>query len=429
MRSVAVHGRRRQRGSVIITVSLMLLFLLGFMGFALDFGRLFIVKGELQTAMDSCALAAAQELDGMPLALTRARNAGKAAGDLNRVNLQSGSWDGKGKIDENSTFIFRNATYNETTSDTDAKYVECQHTQQDVRLWLVQALGAFTGELASFPSQHDVAAGAIATRGHSQTTCPMPLALRPKNLGDPPPHYGYTPGEWVPLLREPSGSNGFVGWANLDGSRSASTTAAQVRGSHCGSYTGAPLGTPGWQASIAEAWNARFGIYRGDGSPDDLYMQPDLTGYSYTEVNWPTRFNAYAGITPLNAHATAANFQTKRQSFASCADTSTAMNICNSIIGRSINFNKPTATPGSNVAGGHFQYGLNRRVVTVPITTVYPGGTIEDYACMLLLQPMDTNPGVIELEFIGNASEPTSPCVTNGLPGGSAGPLVPVLVR
>ena len=60
-------GRHRQQGAVIITVALLTLFLLGFIGFALDFGRLFVVKSELQTAMDSCALAAAQELDLQPI--------------------------------------------------------------------------------------------------------------------------------------------------------------------------------------------------------------------------------------------------------------------------------------------------------------------------------------------------------------------------
>ena len=49
----------RQRGAVIVTVLMLLLLLLGFMAFALDLGRLFIVRSELQTAMDACALAAA----------------------------------------------------------------------------------------------------------------------------------------------------------------------------------------------------------------------------------------------------------------------------------------------------------------------------------------------------------------------------------
>ena len=52
--------RRKQDGAVIVTVALALLLLLGFMGLALDFGHLFVVRTELQTAMDACALAAAQ---------------------------------------------------------------------------------------------------------------------------------------------------------------------------------------------------------------------------------------------------------------------------------------------------------------------------------------------------------------------------------
>src|SRR5690349_4022412 len=85
---IPVPIKRRQTGAVIITVALTLLFLLGFMGIALDFGHLFIVKTELQTAVDSCALAAAQELDGEADAQGRATRSGRAAGNLNRVNFQ-----------------------------------------------------------------------------------------------------------------------------------------------------------------------------------------------------------------------------------------------------------------------------------------------------------------------------------------------------
>jgi hypothetical protein len=35
----------------------------------------------------------------------------------------------------------------------------------------------------------------------------------------------------------------------------------------------------------------------------------------------------------------------------------------------------------------------------------------------------------MQLEFRGNAGAMTSPCSTNGLAGGTAGPLVPVLVQ
>src|SRR5262245_58023378 len=93
--------KRQQKGAVILTVAFALLFLLGFMAIALDFGRLFVVKTELQTAMDSCALAAAQELDGASDALDRATNAGKAAGNLNKVHFQGAA---AGIVDTDITF-------------------------------------------------------------------------------------------------------------------------------------------------------------------------------------------------------------------------------------------------------------------------------------------------------------------------------------
>src|SRR5215212_6965215 len=93
---------QRQRGAVLVTVALTMLLLLGFIGIGLDFGRLFVMKTELQTAMDSCALSAAQELDGLADALTRARNAGQNAGNMNRVGFQSPTWAGLGQIDANT---------------------------------------------------------------------------------------------------------------------------------------------------------------------------------------------------------------------------------------------------------------------------------------------------------------------------------------
>jgi len=93
-----IKHRRKQEGAVIVTVALSLLLLLGFMGLAIDFGHLFVVRTELQTAMDSCALAAAQELDGQADSLTRGTNAGITAGNLNAVDMQSASWSGKARM-------------------------------------------------------------------------------------------------------------------------------------------------------------------------------------------------------------------------------------------------------------------------------------------------------------------------------------------
>ncbi len=48
---------------------------------------------------------------------------------------------------------------------------------------------------------------------------------------------------------------------------------------------------------------------------------------------------------------------------------------------------------------------------------------------MLMLQPMSGPTVDVQMEFLGNAGATNSPCSSNGLPGGSSGPLVPVLVQ
>lgn len=410
-----VHtSARRQSGAVIITVCLFLLFLLGFMGFALDFSRLFVVKTELQTAMDACALSAAQEMDHLPGAITRGQSAGIQAANLNRVNLQSTNWDGKGQV-TNADITFYDQNLVATTVDADARYVRCEHVQPSVRLWLLHAMGAFYGDTTRFPPTHNVMATAMATRGHSQTTCPIPVALRPKTAGAGAPNYGYAPGEWITLLMsQSSGPNGYIGWANMDGSNSASETEAELRGK-CGVRTEDPLGTPGVQASIADIWNSRFGIYKNTANP--AVDRPDWTGYSYTATNWPSQSGAYS------------DFVTRRATYSNCSGTtSTRVSDCESAIGRTLNSFQRLLASGPGGTNGHATYGSNRRIVVVPVTTSYPG-EIEDYACMLMLQPLSIPMGNVQLEFIGNAADPGSPCVTSGLPGGVAGPLVPVLVR
>lgn len=425
---------RRQHGAVIITVALVMLFLLGFMGFALDLGRLFVVRDELQTAVDSCALSAAQELDRSSTAITRATNAGAEVGNRNRVNLQSANWDGKGQLSA-ASLRFMDANLVTTTDPTLAHYAECQHTQPAVRLWLLQAMGAFMGDAQNFPSTQNVMARATATRASAQTVCPVPLLLRPKTAGAGPPNYGYTPGEWITLVTGGgAGSNGYVGWANLDGSNSASETEDELLQGYCGVREDTVVGTPGVQSSIADAWNSRFGIYRNVGTV--AAMPPDVTGYAYTTTNWPTGASAYDGATPAGAHGTAANYTTKRDALASCADTTTSMNTCESIIGYNIGsgFNKvitpgpaPTPVP-NNPPDAHWMGVRSKRLVLVPVSNSYPG-RIEDYACMLMLQPMPVPMADIKLEFIGNGGAINSPCTTSGTPGGSGGPLVPVLVR
>lgn len=432
MQRVTFH--KKQKGAVIVTFALVLMFLLGFMGIALDFGRMFIVKTELQTAVDSCALAAAQELDGQGSSITRAQNSGLAAGNLNNVNMQSPNWRGQPKL-VNAEITFRNASYDPTTTPTSARYAQCAHTQPNIQMFLLHVLGAFLGNPTELPRQRSVGAFAVATRGSAQSTCPIPVALKPK-AGGTAPDYGFTVGEWVTLINaQNAATGGQIGWANLDGSNNASETEAELNG-YCGTKVGDKLGTPGVQTSVADAWNYRFGIYKQTPAfaTDPPYKYPDFTGYAYTGTNWPAKSNAYNGPTGSNPTGTAANFVTKRASFASCDDQGTKLAStgkggaasCESITGLSFNSFKQVAAPG-NAAGGHQQYGANRRIVTVAV--INATSNVIDYACMLMLQPLSIPMTNVQLEFIGNAGAVTSPCATSGLPGGSAGPLVPVLVR
>ena len=429
----SLANRHHQKGAVIVTVALVMLFLLGFMGIALDFGRMFIVKTELQTAVDSCALAAAQELDNQGTALTRATSAGLTAGNLNNVNLQSTNWGGQGKI-VTADVTFKDTAYVATTSPANAHYAQCAHTQPAIQMFLLHVFGAFSGNTADFPRQRSVSALAVATRGSAQTTCPLPLALKPKP-GGTAPNYGFVVGEWITLITAASSSvNGQIGWANLDGSNNASETRAEMNG-HCGTKVGDTLGTPGTQTTIADPWNYRFGIYKNSGDP--AVDQPDFSGYAYTAVNWTSTVSingnfhnsAWDGTPAAGSGTTAANFLNKRSVFASCADTGTRVrgaNSCESITGLSLNSFQKLAAPG-NTNGGHRQYGSSRRIVLVPI--IDAGSHVIDYACMLMLQPLSIPMTDVQLEFRGNAGNPASPCSSSGLPGGVAGPLIPVLVR
>ncbi|GAB3463135.1 pilus assembly protein TadG-related protein [Massilia terrae] len=413
----------RERGAIILTFAMMLLFLLGFAAIAMDLGRLFIVRTELQTALDSCALAAAQELDGQSTSITRALNAGVTAGNLNNVNLQSSTWDGQSKLAAGD-ISFKSASYTATTDPLAARYAQCQHTQPSVKTWLLPALAVVGG----FATPNSVSGTAVATRASAQSACPVPVGLRGRN--STPPDYGFTVGEWVTIYGKNIGAGpGELGWYNLDGSTNASETTAELgTPGVCGVKVGDVLGTPGAQNSVDTAWNQRFGIYKNSDSA--ALSHPDLTGYAYTAYNWKNTVpqNAYSGTAAAGSATSAENFLAKRASFASFDNTGTSLTDGSNIVygvTNKLNSFKSIATPGST--GDHAKYGFSRRLVIVPVLT--SSSAVADFACMLMLAPMTGPSDDVQMEYRGNASATSSPCTTNGIAGGSAGPLVPVLVR
>jgi len=64
-----------ESGFVLIAMSVAMLVLLGIMGLAFDFGRIYIARNEAQVFTDAAAMAAASKLDGTDSGLDRARQA------------------------------------------------------------------------------------------------------------------------------------------------------------------------------------------------------------------------------------------------------------------------------------------------------------------------------------------------------------------
>jgi Flp pilus assembly protein TadG len=70
-----VGRKNRQRGFVLIAMSVSMLLLLAVMGMCFDLGRIYIARNEAQVFTDSAAMTAAAKLDGTPAGVARARDA------------------------------------------------------------------------------------------------------------------------------------------------------------------------------------------------------------------------------------------------------------------------------------------------------------------------------------------------------------------
>lgn len=398
-------GRRRQQGAVIITVALFTLFLLGFMGAALDFGRLFVVKTELQTAMDSCALAAAQELDGAPDALTRATNAGKTAGNLNKVHFQGAA---AGIGDEDITFSDTLAgSYSHAfTPVTDAKYAKCTRTKSGMTPWLLHAMSAFTGGGAA-EQPLAVAASAVASRVPSQTNCLVPIGVCEKPGG-------FTRGEWIEGVRNPAPGGplapGQFGWIKF---KNLTSGAADIMGllSGNGQCNLPGLATEvqdGYIAGAEAAWNTRFGIYEGKYKNQSPWPVADQTGYSWY-------WSGSAATAPWGRYDAPNGYGFHRSN-------NSPYNA--SELASSLKFNNATVL--TDYSGG----GSSRRIISTAILNCATS-QVTGFGCFLMINPVDNNPNTkMWVEYIGDAAAAVgNPCATAGLAGGNGGPRVPALVQ
>lgn len=411
---------QHQRGAIAIIVGISIAVLVGMIGLALDLGRMFVIKTELQNAADACALAAAKELDGNSGAKIRADAAGKTVGRLNLVNFQ-----GESAIVEDANITYSDTlggTYNRSISDANAKYVKCSLSKSGIGMLFMGVTGI--GREKSFGSQ-EVGAYAIASLLPSQSPCVLPLGFcidnSPPtdcsevggNAGDSPDANGLCVGQWR-TGKFGDAINGEFNWLDFENDGIEGNIKDQLITGYCGQITGETVSgqTGNLGESAAVAWNTRFGLYKSGNNPQYNGTPPatsDQTGYSYTSTNWPSMFGAYA------------NFLTHRPPHDPYQGNA----------GTGLSIGMP---PYNSIAAALAVGTTDRRIVTVPVVNCAgwgPSHTTElssNFACVLLLHPVaDVNDDVY-MEYLGIAGIPGSPCPAYGLPGGG-GAEVPGLVQ
>jgi len=406
-------GPNKQRGAVAIITGLAMVVLVGFAGLALDGGRLYVNKTELQNAADSCALAAAFELTGAPIpsdAFGHAENAGKLVGSENSVDFQ-GDTISAGDIVVEFSPALSGPWLAAGSAGGDSKYVRCTIAEDEISPWFMQVLGF---------GEQTVAALATATLRPAQTNCAIPVGLCSKGAAEDEDGYGHVIGQWYEdgIYEAGEGQTGSFNWIDFSppgGGASELSDLFEGEG-QCDLSTDSQVGQSGKVQSLEKGWNTRFGLYKGGSSEDTA--PPDWTGYAYTykddpaaAQSWHAKADAYDDFKSKRADNTP--YQ---------GDTLSGLELGNSY--KSIS------------AATHAAKGANRRLVTVPIVPCEDWASsqvvdIEAWACMLMLHPVTGPHDTIYMEYLGLSNMPGSPCVTYGLPGDSTaqGPAVPTLVQ
>lgn len=420
---------QKQRGAVAIMVGLSIAVLIGMIGLALDLGRMFVIKTELQNTADACALAAARELDGNIDALTRADNAGVLIGSRNEINFQDENAPVTAASLSYSAVLSPNSTYQSSgsASAATARYAMCTVARPNIGMLFMGVRG--------FGAQ-SVSAYAVATLAPSQTTCAIPLGMCKPSGGSSTAPFGLVLGQWY------SGKFGSGGGESLTGSYNWIDFSPPAGGANelkdllsgVGQCELPPVGTcvgeQGQKVGASDAWNTRFGLYKG--SYNITNSPPDYTGLAYTldglggadATTWPNPApqNAYSG-TPISG--TTLNYEAAELAH-SAYQSSDPSDV--------ISGHSPSITPSGTLATN----GQQRRIALAPVVDCGQLGSgtpgcpnqqvkILGYACVLMLNPIK-GPIDVVVEYLGQPDVAGSPCGSYGLGGGS-GPLVPVLVQ
>lgn len=380
-----------QQGAISVLAGLMIVLLIGFAGLAVDIGQAIVQRNEVQAAADSCALAAALELNGGSDAPARAASAGAFLSGRNRQRFQAAS-----ALLPAASVTFSSQPSGPfvaagSISGANAVYVRCSGSISGVASQFMAATGI---------SNFQVRASATAGNVPSMATCSAPMALASRGTGT---NFGFTPGDVASLgtqfffayvTDDGSGANGDLSIAfTTYGVCNVSTQPGRL-------VTIAPTST-----NIREAWNSRFGVYqRVSPTYSVANATPDLSGHGYSTGTPPFYPDYLANQVP------------QRTPFTGSIPSYAADPNVNRLYGGS--YRRLTIMPVINCAG-----------VTCANGSAYP---LVGWACVLMLAPVraDELQQGLRIEYVSNASAVTTPCRAPGVPGGpgSIGPRVPTLV-
>ena len=386
-----------QHGSIVIFFVMMLPILLATMGLALDIGKFYVIKSELQNAADACALAAAYELDGTASQFTRANTAGLDLAAKNKVFFQNDNLAGT-TVQFSTT---ANGGYSPAgTAPANASFVRCDVVKPNVSYWFIQILDALA------PAPPSITATAVANNVPGQSTCAIPIAVCGNDL---PP--GTAVGTWITGILAPNSGNkdstlnGHFKWVDYTQGGGGANELAQILSGELPGGCNLPsnnlyIGTPGFKASLRDDYNTRFGIFKNNA--DAPYIT-DFSGVGYYNTAQQNRYNG--------------DYLSRR--------------------------NAPYSDITDITIGNNFKYltsselatnGTNRRVALSPVVDCATL-KVERYACMFLLHPLptqSTNDFNMYLEYLGNPSTQATPCGnSSGLAGAGngIGPRVTALIQ
>ncbi|MDA7427628.1 pilus assembly protein TadG-related protein [Primorskyibacter aestuariivivens] len=303
---------RSQEGYVLILSLLLLPVFCIFALLIIDVTRGNNAHGDLQSAADAMALAAARELDGEPGAINRARgameqlsnsvsmldrNASEAQNNLDYTPLSSSDSFDVAFLERiptlDSTPINSVFATEQTNDDSDAAYVYVAAQSQDLEPLFNRILGL----------SNDVPVSAWAVATYSRTACDVapvyicnpfePETTDASYTGSTTDDYGFVStftsgnlhGRLFDLFYSTTSSSGAGNWGflRLPGSRGTSDARDALAGYNPTCYEEYSVDAePGnFDTAAASGWNVRFGQYSGamNSKPDDeieMHYSPDI---------------------------------------------------------------------------------------------------------------------------------------------------------